>query len=301
MGTARKGVIVYLLFAFGIAWLLWGLLWLLKILPTSGPLQQLLLLPGSFAPAIAALIVRLRVTHEGLSDAGLALSLRQKRWRYYVFALLLPLISLLIVIPLAVGPGIAQPDFSMQSFFKALAPAASVPRTLSPALWPLILLQLCIMTIVATPILWGEEFGWRSYLQLRLFQGRPLPAALLTGLIWGIWHYPLILLLGYEGYPNRLLGLVLFPIFTVLLAIIFAWLRLRSGSIWASSLAHAAINVLWVNLNVILFAGKPQLWLVSVGPLAWIPFGLVALWILVSGRLGTAPALRTVESVPSSS
>ncbi len=72
---------------------------------------------------------------------------------------------------------------------------------LPPALWPVLLLQLLIFAALVTPILWGEEFGWRSYLQQRLFVGRPLLAAIVTGVIWGCWHLPLIFA-GYEGYPN---------------------------------------------------------------------------------------------------
>jgi membrane protease YdiL (CAAX protease family) len=278
-----QGIVMYLLIAFGAAWLCWLTGWLAGVSATS-PLFQLVALPGGFAPAIAALVVRLRITREGLADAGLRLDLRAGKWRYYLFGLVLPLVVMTSVVLLALLTGIAQPDFSLQRAIRALAPGVkSAP--LPPFIWPLIVLQCLVMAVVATPILWGEEFGWRSYLQLRLCPGRPLLAALATGLIWGLWHYPLILM-GYERYSNPWLGLLLFPIFTMLLAIIFAWLRLRSGSIWASSLAHAATNVIGGNLSISLFAGNSSFSLVAYsGVLAWIPLGLVALWIVLSGRL----------------
>ena len=59
--------------------------------------------------------------------------------------------------------------------------------------------QLMGVAVLMTPLLWGEEFGWRGYLQLRLFPGRPVSAAIATGLIWAVWHYPLTLR-GYD-YP----------------------------------------------------------------------------------------------------
>jgi membrane protease YdiL (CAAX protease family) len=43
-----------------------------------------------------------------------------------------------------------------------------------------------MMYLVMVPLFWGEEFGWRSYLQIRLLSGRPLLAALATAVIWGV-------------------------------------------------------------------------------------------------------------------
>jgi Zn-dependent membrane protease YugP len=72
MSTKTKGILSYLLIAFGGAWTIWILLWLRGVSPSRTSLQfQLLSLPVEFAPAIAALIVRLWVTRERWTDAGL--------------------------------------------------------------------------------------------------------------------------------------------------------------------------------------------------------------------------------------
>jgi hypothetical protein len=58
MNTKTKGILAYLLIAFGGAWTVWVLLWLLGVSPTRTSLQfQLLSLPAECAPAIAAVIV----------------------------------------------------------------------------------------------------------------------------------------------------------------------------------------------------------------------------------------------------
>src|SRR5438132_536367 len=80
-----------------------------------------------------------------------------------------------------------------------------------------------------------------DYPPTRLLPGRPLGAAVATGVIWGIWHYP-ILLMGYNFPVHRLAGPGVFTVSTVMLSIIFGWLLDRSGSIWAPSLGHAALN-----------------------------------------------------------
>ena len=70
MDNRRKGVLVYLLLAFGLAWVAWEIPHRLGISPWD-PRFQLFALPGAFAPAVAAIIVRRWVTGEGFAAAGL--------------------------------------------------------------------------------------------------------------------------------------------------------------------------------------------------------------------------------------
>jgi membrane protease YdiL (CAAX protease family) len=148
------------------------------------------------------------------------------------------------------------------------------------------------MTPVTALIIWGEEFGWRSYLQLRLLPGRPLLAAVAVGLIWGIWHVPLILM-GYQYPDHRLIGLVVFPVSTVLLSIVLGWLRSSTGSIWPVCLAHASINTLGGSWLMVWFHGHPDFIFLSIlGIFGWIPLGLVCFWIGYTGRLSPGKTLK---------
>ncbi len=112
--------------------------------------------------------------------------------RYYLFALQWPLVVAVVIVVLATALGLSRPDFSVLRAMGELAPGTDVPP-FPAALWPVVPLQLLIVAVVATPILWGEEFGWRGYLQIRLLADHPLLAAVATGLIWGVWHYPLMI------------------------------------------------------------------------------------------------------------
>jgi CAAX protease family protein len=130
--------------------------------------------------------------------------------------------------------------------------------------------RLMLNALIAIPVLWGEEFGWRGYLQQRLFSGRPVAAAVATGVIWAIWHYP-VTLRGYNYPDHPVLGSLLFMPFTVMMSYIFGWIYARSGSIWASSLAHAATNSV---------GGLSLFWLVGAngaGPTVVSYAGLLAL------------------------
>jgi hypothetical protein len=73
---------------------------------------------------------------------------------------------------------------------------------------------------------------------------------------------------------------------TILLSIIFGWLRLRTGSVWAPSLAHAATNAIGGSLTMLLFAGGPDSIFVGyLGLLGWLPLGVLCAWIVFSGQL----------------
>ena len=106
---------------------------------------------------------------------------------------------------------------------------ATVP-SLPAYIWFVLPFQLVIGALIGAHLSWGEEFGWRGYLQLRLFGDRPLLSAVATGIIWGVWHYP-VNLRGYNFPDQPLIGLVVFPVGTILPSIIFGWMRLRTGSV----------------------------------------------------------------------
>lgn len=251
MNVRTKGVAWFLGISFGLAWISWEVA-IYSGVPVASLQFQLFALPGAFAPAIAAAIVRKWITREGFADAGLGLHLR--RWYYYLFAWLLPLVIVAAIASEAAILGIAKPDFTYARAIASASHAAGPAATAIAASGHLVLPQLILAALLTTPLLFGEEFGWRSYLQPRLFTGRPIAAAIATGAIWGVWHFPLTLR-GYDYPDHPVLGSILLVIIAILLAYIFGWILQRSGSIWASSLAHAATNAIGGMLTALWFTG----------------------------------------------
>jgi uncharacterized protein len=273
-----QGILAYLAIVFGLAWGIWGAL-LGKGIYGTNPLFHWLSLPAVFAPALAGLVVRRWITHEGFADIRYRLHWKIN-WPYYLFAWLSPLVVTAVIVLLAMGFGLSQPDFSLHRFFKAYAPTATIPSLPFP-IFPTAILATMIQAFPVALLNWGEEFGWRGYLQMRLFADQPLKAAIATGLIWGIWHYPLILL-GYQRYENLWWGLLQFPVFTILLSIIFGWLQRRTGSLWSVCLAHGATNAIGGSLTSMLFLGGSNWLFVNyAGFLGWLPLGILSLWIIV--------------------
>ena len=142
-----------------------------------------------------------------------------------------------------------------------------------------ILFSITLAPLFNTLFALGEELGWRGYLLPKLFplgQGR---AILLSGVIWGVWHWPAIL--QGHNYPNQpILGMFLMIGFCVLFGAILSWLYLRTGSPWAPALGHASLNA---------FAGFPLVFMPGVNMalggtltslVGWIPMILFVGWLI---------------------
>jgi membrane protease YdiL (CAAX protease family) len=273
MGLRTKGVLTYLLVAFGLAWGAVFVAYSVLGMSLADPLAQLTMaLPLAFSPALAAVVVRRWVTGEGFRDAGLAPRVRVAG-RYYLLAWIGPVLVLAATVGLAALLGLYDLD---------LLPLAELIPGMPPGLAVLLLL---VVPILLMPAFWGEEFGWRSYLQQRV-SPRPVRAAVITGIIWSVWHYPLAFT-DYAGYANPLLGIVTWTLIIIPQAIILAWLFLRSGSIWVSCLAHAGNNMIIGTLSSALLVDAGGLDPSTVALLELVPLTAISAWILLTRQLAT--------------
>ncbi len=91
----------------------------------------------------------------------------------------------------------------------------------------------------------GEEFGWRGLLvpELARFQSFT-PLALISGGIWTLWHFPLIIFGSYHGAGSLAFSLAVFIPSVMGAGLILAWLRLISGNVWVAVLFHGFWNYL---------------------------------------------------------
>ncbi len=247
----RRRIIIFLLFAFGIAWATGLVIYLTGGLfnsPKLGGNQTLALVLIStaypWAPALAHLLTRL-ITREG--GHGLFLWPRIKRgWPFWLAAWFVPGIAVIAggVLFFALFPGYYDPALGTLHRLMAGNPQAA---KLNP--WLAAGLQAAeaflIAPIVNALATFGEEFGWRAYLLPRLMPLGGRRATLIIGVVWGAWHWPLIAM-GYEytfNYPFfPWLGFLAFVWFTILFATFQSWVTLRGGSVWPAVIAHGALN-----------------------------------------------------------
>ena len=136
----------------------------------------------------------------------------------------------------------------------------------------------------------GEEAGWRGmlYPMLRNRFGR-LYGAIIGGLIWGLWHFPVIALAGYEygtGYFGApVLGIFVFCIFTVSTGIIFDYLYIRTKCIWIPALAHGSINAISTLTVAVLDLGYMDNMILGPAPnglISGVPVVIAALLVIMN-------------------
>jgi membrane protease YdiL (CAAX protease family) len=288
LDTKRLGL--FIAFSFGIAWALDLVIYLKGGLGnvTPGSWSTLVLLASMAAPALAHLLTRL-VTREGWKNLYLSPHFKSTwgKWLLAWFAVPLLVLSGTVLFY------VLWPQYFDSSFTAArqLLDQAAVTTGQALPFGPagFIALQV-IETILLAPILgslatFGEEFGWRAYLLPKLTPLGQRKALLLTGAIWGIWHWPIIAMgynfgTDYPGAPwSGLLGMVWF---TIVVGIFFGWLTLKTGTIWPAVIGHAALNG-WGQLNSLLVIGHPNTLLgpSAVGLIASLPLALLAGFLLL--------------------
>jgi uncharacterized protein len=91
----------------------------------------------------------------------------------------------------------------------------------------------------------GEEIGWRGLLVPELAKKFSFTkTALISGGIWALWHAPVILFANYNNSSAPVwFGLICFVVMIVGVSFAFAWLRLKSGSLWTGVILHASHNI----------------------------------------------------------
>ena len=89
----------------------------------------------------------------------------------------------------------------------------------------------------------GEEIGWRGFLLPKMAETWNLNIAIFfSGLIWAIWHYPLMITGLYQTGTPLWYQLPVFTIEIFAITAILAVLRLRSKSVWPAIILHASHN-----------------------------------------------------------
>ncbi|HEY9766538.1 MAG TPA: CPBP family intramembrane glutamic endopeptidase [Chroococcales cyanobacterium] len=128
----------------------------------------------------------------------------------------------------------------------------------------------------------GEEVGWRGYLLKNLSFLGFWKSSLLIGLVWGFWHAPLILH-GLNYPQHHVLGVFMMIAWTMLLAPLFSYIRLKSRSVIAAAILHGSLNGS-AGLAVMVVAGGNDLTIGVTGLAGFIVLFVVDLLIFLFDR-----------------
>jgi membrane protease YdiL (CAAX protease family) len=154
---------------------------------------------------------------------------------------------------------------------------------------------------INVPFMLGEEFGWRAYLQPKLMPLGPKTATVLVGVLWGVWHAPILAMghnygLDYPGYP--ITGILAMCWMCILLSIIWGWACVRAGSVWPAVIGHAVVNGS-AGIVLIFVQGEPSTLLgpAIAGVVASLPMVPFALWLWLSPAAWQPPLPAAVDEI----
>lgn len=175
-----------------------------------------------WCPALAAVLTCLIYRR---SPRGFGFTLGRTRW--LLLAVLLPALGGLVMYGSAWLMDIAPLNES------------NIPKLFTLSFIPLFFGVLAFCCFAAL----GEELGWRGLLVPELSRRMGYTKlSFVSGIIWTLWHLPLILFGSYHGTGPLWISLVFFTVLILASSFVHAWMRLVSGSVWVSALLHGSSN-----------------------------------------------------------
>lgn len=259
----RKKVLLFLGLTFSADWLLAGLFHLAGGRLNTTP-AIVMALCYMFVPMIMAVVVQRFIYRQPLREP-LGISFRVNRW--WVAAWLIP-------------PAIAFAAFGVSLLFRSVfysPEMAGIYEHFAAVFTPEQIEQIrrkqqmlpfhpvwfaLIQGLIIGPTLnavagFGEELGWRGFLQHELRPFGFWRSSAFIGLIWGVWHLPLILM-GHNYPEHRAGGALLWTINCVSLGVVFSYVRERARSVIAAAVMHGTYNAT-ASLAIILIVGGNDL------------------------------------------
>ncbi|UCG58733.1 MAG: CPBP family intramembrane metalloprotease [Phycisphaerales bacterium] len=282
----RKGILWFLLVTFGITFVYEGALILSGLnmnfagpfaKESTAPYLPLLIGMAMWIPAMSTVIVVKFITKEGFAITNLRIGPIRP---YVVSALTVPA-CFAVIYGLTWLAGLAQPDWRFEHFRSSMEGMGIDTSAMPPVfiLAPMIFVSSLIVGPFVNGIFgFGEELGWRGYLMPKLLAlGRP-KAYVILGVIWGLWHAPLIVAgFNYPGYP--LLGIIVMCGMTTAFGIYINEMTLRNRSSILAGWIHGAFNGQAYGIWRILFPDANPLLGGFTGLAGIAVWGVVGCWM----------------------
>ncbi len=267
--NARRGLAVYFTVLFlGSGYFEW------RILQTGESIRAtpLLMFALMYMPAMASIVARLTL-RDGFGDVSFrfggseGMRATSLAWAY----------------PVAVGflaYGIAWTT-GLAKFQMPLPPESHLYTNSAAAnLLTSFLLTATLGAVVGCLSAFGEEVGWRGYMLTRLIVADVPKPVLVSGLIWALWHIPLILSGQYAAGLHPHVSALLFVVGTVADAYLAAYVRLRSGSVWPAVMYHGAWNAIIQRTFDRATVGMP----LAMGESGWLTATIAIIVVLLVTR-----------------
>jgi len=290
MKVSKKQFTIYMIAAFGIAWIIQIVA---SIFANAGNVLvfQGMIMLCMYVPFLSVLIARIPLKGMGW------LPKFKGKWGWILITWFGPIVLTFLgaVLYFVIFPD--RLDWSgsymaTQNGAEAIAEMQAAGLTI-----PLLLVISAVQCVLYLPLFngllaLGEEVGWRGvmYPVLKEKLGRA-KGMILGGILWGAWHWPVMILAGYEYGKDYLgapfLGMALFCLFTTAGGIFLDVLYEKTECIWIPSIGHGAINGAGTLPLLLMRAEDADQMLLGPAPLgiiAMIPMIVVAAVMLIKTK-----------------
>jgi len=190
-----------------------------------------------WCPALAA-AATLKLNGRKLGELGW----KWPQANYAIVSWFIPLLYATVAYAIVWASGLG--GFPNHEFMQQLVPRMELRASpvVSTVVYVLLAGSFGLVENLATAL--GEEIGWRGFLVPELFRTMGFTGtALISGGVWALWHYPLLIWSDYNSGTPTWYGLTCFTVMVVATSVVFAWMRLKSGSLWVGALLHASHNL----------------------------------------------------------
>ena len=281
--AAKKRLITFIVITFVITWIVFLSIPICGLTYGKG-LAVVIVMAAMFVPALSSVLTRL-ITKEGFGNMYLRPHFRG-HVRDYLLVYFGPTVLLFLsgLVYFLIFPGSFDPGLT--TLKEMLASSGNNGTTASTLLIGQILIVVAVGPIVNIIPTMGEELGWRGYLlpKMRIFLS-DRNALVITGVIWGIWHLPVIAMghnygTSYWGYPW--LGILAMIVFCVSLGIIEGYISIKLQSAIPAAMIHSTVNA-GAALPIYLLKGSYNTLLgpAITGLIGGLPFIVLAVILLI--------------------
>lgn len=230
-------------------------------------------------PALSSILTRI-ITREGFKHMYLKPRFKNNM-KYYLIAYFMTNVFIILggIIYFIIFPN--NLDLNLTSL-KATLESNNIDSSMAN----MVLIAQFAQAILIGPIIniiftLGEEIGWRGYLLQKLCKEfSPQKSIIISGIIWGVWHAPIIAMghnygTGYVGEPW--LGIVAMVVFCIVVGSYLSYLTIKTKSVIPAAIGHSAING-FASFGLLLSKGNVSPF---IGP---VPMGLIggSIFIIVA-------------------
>ncbi len=246
-------------------------------------MSQMVVLAAMFIPAVGAIVTQKFVLKKPLLELGFKLGPLSMYAKTYGVIVLIFIINYGFT-----WIFIQKPDLSLEPFVDQYMPGSALP--LPPAFMIAILV---FSTFVVVPFFnllpsLGEEIGWRGFLLPNLEPLGKTRAMVISGMIWALWHTPMILILGFAYGKQIWPGVLLHFLMVSGLGIWMAYIWFKTRSTVLAAFMHATFNANAYGVWSVIFVSSNKLIIGAAGIIGaslCVILGLVTLYLARRGEL----------------